>query len=133
MSTRSMPPGAERLPFFALEAPQVQPCVAPSLATLLQQYEATYLPQLAAHTRRHHLVLFRKLSRDYGALPLTAITPAWLCQWQAAITPGHTLGTVRQYLLTLSGLLTFAVEIGWLAANPMDKVRKPPQPRGRVR
>jgi integrase len=120
------------LPFFALEAPRAPQAAVP-LATLLQRYERLYLSQLAASTRRHHGVILRKLCTHYGDLPLTALTPDWVRQWQEAITPGHTVGTVRQYLVTLSGVLTWAVEIGWLADHPMEKMRKPSVPPGRVR
>jgi integrase len=121
------------LPFFALEPQRTPQHTVPSVATLLQTYERTYLPQLALSTQTHHRVVFRWLCRHYGDLPLTAITPAWLRQWQEAITPGHTVGTVRQYLVTMSGALRWAVEQGWLDANPMDQVRIPPQSPGRVR
>jgi len=104
-----------------------------TVADLIEAYERIYLPQLALTTQTHHRVVFRSLCRHYGALPLTAITPAWLRQWREAISPGHTLGTVRQYLVTLSGALSWAVEEGWLDANPMRKVRRPPEPLGRVR
>src|SRR5438105_6937730 len=104
-----------------------------TVADLLQTYERTYLPQLAPTTQIHHRVVFRSLCRQYGGLPLTAITPAWLRQWREEISPGHTLGTVRQYLATLSGALSWAVEDGWLCENPMRKVRRPAGPLWRVR
>src|SRR2546430_16933867 len=53
-----------------------------TVADLLQTYERTYLPQLAPTTQIHHRVVFRSLCRQYGGLPLTAITPAWLRQWR---------------------------------------------------
>jgi len=112
-------------------SPQQPP--APTVATLLQTYERTYLPQLAQTTQTHHRVVFRRLCRHYGDLPLTAITPAWLRQWREEISPGHTLGTVRQYLMTLSGALSWAVEDGWLVENPMRTVRRPAEPPWRVR
>src|SRR6266851_9458807 len=106
---------------------------SPTLAELLQQYEHTHVARLALTTRTHHAVVFRKLCGQYGDLPLTAITPAWLRQWREAISPGHALGTVRQYLMTLSGFLTWAVEHDYLGDNPMRSVRRPPEPPGRIR
>jgi integrase len=105
----------------------------PTVADLLQTYERTYLPHLAPQTQTHHRVVFRWLCRHYGDLPLTAITPAWLRQWREELSPGHTLGTVRQYLVTLSGALSWVVEHGWLVENPMRMVRRPPEPPWRVR
>ncbi len=105
----------------------------PTVADLLQTYERTYLPQLAPQTQIHHRVVFRRVRARCGDLPLTAITPAWLRQWRDELMPGHTLGTVRQYLATFSGALSWAVEDGWLVENPMRKVRRPPEPLGRVR
>src|SRR5262249_46323526 len=41
--------------------------------------------------------------------------------------------TVRQRLDNLSGVLTVAVEEGWLEHNPLRRVTKPPQTPSRVR
>src|SRR2546430_10468656 len=61
-----------------------------TVADLLQTYERTYLPQLAPTTQIHHRVVFRSLCRQYGGLPLTAITPAWLRQWRGGDKPRAT-------------------------------------------
>jgi integrase len=105
-----------------------------TLAELLQRYEAEYLCHAAPSTQRHHRVIYRRLCERYGDLPLTEITAAWLRQWRDDLMPGHTLGTVRQYLATLSGALTAAVQdFEWLTEQPMRKVRKPPESPGRDR
>src|SRR2546426_7952857 len=79
-----------------------------TVADLLQTYERTYLPQLAPTTQIHHRVVFRSLCRQYGGLPLTAITPAWLRQWRGENIPGETLGAPRRNLATLRGAPPFA-------------------------
>ena len=43
-------------------------------------------------------------------------------------------GTVIRYIAAISHVFTIAVrEYGWLEANPMQRVSKPKEPRGRVR
>jgi integrase len=104
------------------------------LAELLQRYEREYLCHAAPSTQRHHRIIYRKLCARYGDLPLPEITTAWLRQWRDELTPGHSVGTVRQYLATLSGALTAAVQdFEWLTEQPMRKVRRPPEPPGRDR
>jgi integrase len=74
--------------------------------------------------------------RDYGQLPLTAITAAWLRSWRDQLSRRLKPNSVRQYLDTFSAVLTVGVnELGWLPAHPMHgrRVRKPPASRGRVR
>src|SRR2546430_16915014 len=66
-----------------------------TVADLPQTYERTYLPQLAPTTQIHHRVVFRSLCRQYGGLPLTAITPAWLRQWRGGGKPRRTPGGGR--------------------------------------
>jgi hypothetical protein len=128
--TRNLSP---TFPFVSLQDCTPPPPPAPSVATLLQTYERTYLPQLAPQTQIHHRVVFRRVRARYGDLPLTELTPAVLRQWRDELSEGHAVGTVRQYLVTLSGALRMAVEEYGLRDNPLHQVRRPPEPLWRVR
>jgi integrase len=76
------------------------------------------------------------LGKEFGHLPLTAITPGWLRNWRAQLSRRLKPDSVRQYMDTFSAVLTVGVhELAWLPEHPMRgrKVRKPPASRGRVR
>ncbi len=46
----------------------------------------------------------------------------------------RTGATVNRYLAALSSCLSYGVKVmGWLERNPMEKVRRPPESKGRVR
>lgn len=105
-----------------------------TVADLLQVYTQDYLPLKAPRTQYQQRSLLRRLDEDLGTLPLDAITPAVLRQWRDQLRPGRKPGTVRQYLDTLSGILTIAVhELEWLEKHPLKGVKKPPPSPGRVR
>ena len=67
-------------------------------------------------------------------LSLADITPALVAEHRTILTQGRANGTVNRYLAVLSHALTVAVkEWPWCADNPVRKVSKPKEPRGRVR
>lgn len=105
-----------------------------TLAELLTIYEQQYLAHMALTTQAHHHIVFQALMADYGEKTMAELTPALLREWREGMRQRHKPGTVRQYMATVSGAFTFAVEeLEWLAASPMRKVRKPPEPAARVR
>ena len=91
---------APRLPFFALEAQRTPPLTAPSLAMLpqtgeppehpgehtvaelLTYYMGEVLPSKAPNTRYQQTRFLTMLRHEFGHLPLTAMTPAWLRTWR---------------------------------------------------
>ena len=76
-----------------------------------------------------------------GDYALADVTPALIAEQRDKLlnTPtargeSHSPATVVRYMAALSHAFTTAVkEWGWLEDNPMRKVRKPTEPRGRVR
>lgn len=101
---------------------------------LLQVYTAQYLTNNAPRTQYQQQRLFRRFSQDLGTIPLDSLTPAVLRHYRDRLRQTLKPGTVRQYLDTLSAVLTVAVEdLEWLAVHPLRKVRKPPASPGRVR
>lgn len=106
----------------------------PTLADLLAAYARDVLPHLAPKTQYYYRWLIQRFRTDLGALPLPAVTPAVLRDYQQALRQDHSAATVRTYVAVLGAILQAAVvEYGWLAANPLRTIRKVREPRGRVR
>jgi integrase len=128
----------EQMPHASLP-PLPPPPVASRVTVkdLLQIYEKDYLPELAPSTQHSTKLLYKKWLPAIGHLPLSDLTPAWLRQWRDAFSlerPGIAPSTVNRYLAALAAPLTVAVrDLEWLTANPAHKVRKKPEPSGRVR
>lgn len=76
-----------------------------------------------------------------GAYALADVTPALIAETRDALAaqpthrgPTTSPATVVRYLAALSHAFTVAVkEWGWVDSNPLVKVSKPKEPRGRVR
>ena len=76
-----------------------------------------------------------------GQLVLADVTPARISEQREKLANGMTArdkvrtpATVNRYLAALSHVFTVAVkEWGWLEQNPLSKVSKKKEPRGRVR
>jgi len=104
------------------------------VAHLFALYQAEYLPAKALTTRYQQARMMLAMEREFGALPLAALTPAFLRGWRDTLTRRYRPGTVRYYMATLSAVLSVAVrDYEWLPANPLGKVKKPPEPPSRVR
>ena len=105
------------------------------------------LPTLALkdeRNRRRHVEWWRQ---ELKGLPLSELSPARIARARdklltTRIKPTGTQGALRtrapatvvRHLAALSHVLSIAADDwGWLEANPVRKVRKPRQPRGRVR
>lgn len=112
-----------------------------TLAELIDKYESSILPNKhnasAVDTARH----LHEWHRRIGYCYLANLTPALINKTRAEIadTPTRTgkpksNSTINRYLAALSVVLSYAVkELEWLDINPMTKVSKMPEPRGRVR
>lgn len=76
-----------------------------------------------------------------GKFSLAEITPALVAEYREKISEGITQrgtrrnpSTINRYLAALSHLFTISVkEWGWTEENPLQKVTKMKEPRGRVR
>lgn len=88
--------------------------------------------------QERHFVWWKK---EIGTYLLSDITPALIVQCRDKLSNGSTQyessranGTVNRYLAALSKCFTIGVkEWGWLEENPVRKVSKFSEPRGRVR
>jgi integrase len=104
-----------------------------TLAELIDRYQKSVLPHkpklLADQTRQ--LNWFKAEAGNYA---LADITPALLTQYRDKLLEDREPATVNRYFSALSSAFTTAVnEWQWLESSPVSKVKKPKEPRGRVR
>lgn len=105
-----------------------------TVGDLLTAYEREYLPSKALTTQYQQRRLFMWLRQELGFMLLTDLTPAFLRQWRDILSKRYAPGTVRRYMTALSTPLAIAVkDYEWLDKNPLDQVKKPSEPPGRVR
>jgi integrase len=111
-----------------------------TLGALLDRYGQQVVPLKPknAHNLRLHLKWW---AAQIGSLTLAQVTPAVITECRDRLLAGKTPNggprspaTVVRYLATLSHAFTVAVkEWQWANDNPVRKVSKPKEPRGRVR
>ncbi|MEJ2325947.1 MAG: site-specific integrase [Chromatiaceae bacterium] len=112
-----------------------------TLAELNDRYTRDVLPAKKESTVRAQRFQFDWWRSEYGHLTLADLTPAVLAEARDKLlaTPskrGEMLSPayVVRHLAALSHAFSVAVkEWGWLEDNPLRKVKKPKEPRGRVR
>ena len=82
-------------------------------------------------TQTQHLHWWKS---QFGHFPLADVIPAIVVAYRNMLTYGRANATVNRYLAVLSHTVTTAVrEWQWCADNPVWKVSKVKEPRGRVR
>lgn len=107
-----------------------------TLAALIDRYVADILPlpneKKTALQRRQQLRWWQK---QIGHVVLADIGRSLLAEQRDTLKQaGKSPGTVNRYLAALSHVFTIAVqEYEWMPDNPLHKVRKEVEPRGRVR
>jgi len=111
---------------------------------MIDRYELKVLPQKGAWCLSSQTPQLIWWKGQLGAYVLADVTPALIAQKrdELAATPikrkkketPRSAATVNRYMAALSHCFTMAVkEWGWMDDNPMRKVTKPQEPRGRVR
>ena len=111
-----------------------------SLADLVNRYASEVLPSKpkSAKGQLRQLLWWKE---ELGHYSLSDVSPALISEYKnklaAGITRSHTPrtpATVKRYMAALSHAFTIAIkEWQWIDSNPMLKVTKPIEPRGRVR
>jgi integrase len=104
-----------------------------TIAQLIDRYIADVLPTKpkSLHKQKAQLEWWRD---EIGVFTLADATPAIIGEARDNLHKGRQPATVVRYMAALSHAFTIAVnEWGWLEDNPMRKVRKPKEPKGRVR
>lgn len=111
-----------------------------TLAELIDRYIRDVLPSKpkSARDQSQQLGWWRE---QLGSYALSEITPSLIAEYRDKLAGGITVrgkprtpATVVRYMAALSHVFTIAVkEWEWLEDNPMRKVTKPKESRGRVR
>ncbi len=110
-----------------------------SFAELIERYIRDILP--TKPKARNQGQQLRWWKQELGSYSLAEITPSLLSEARDKLSKrtsktGRVISpaTVVRYMAALSHALSIASkEWEWLEANPMQKVRKPKEPRGRIR
>jgi len=101
----------------------------PTFAEMAAKYSEEDMAHLAATTRadrRLHLAGTGAVLPHLGGKRLDDITAATLRQWWNAEIQGteRTNATGRKYVASLAGVFNYAVELGYIAENPVDSLRR---------
>ncbi|HEU4923964.1 MAG TPA: tyrosine-type recombinase/integrase, partial [Burkholderiales bacterium] len=112
-----------------------------TLGELIDRYARDVIPQKKRNTRGTQKAQLQWWKKQIGSYLLCNVTPALLaeCKDRLAFMDeerklARSPSTVVRYLAVLSHAFTMAVrEYCWMDENPMRRVTKPKEPRGRVR
>lgn len=122
-----------------------------TLADLLDRYERDVLPTKSPGTQKPQSAQVEWWRQKLGSYTLDAITPSLVAEYRdtlkrepipstakdpskAGPTKYRANGTINRYMAVLSHAFTIGVkECGWVDSNPLTKVTKAKEPRGRVR
>jgi integrase len=104
--------------------------------TLAELFDAYLAETTLEHEKSTHYLqttFLNAVLRALGPVPLEEVTTDVLRTWKLTLSARQKPGTVWRNLMYLQRVLDYAVEVEWLAENPVQKVRKPSPGRGRVR
>src|SRR5215510_10824758 len=105
-----------------------------TLADLLDRYIREVLPHKRPSTIPDQARQLRWWQTHLGHYLLADLTPALIVEHRNILSQGRANGTVNRYLAVLSHAFTMAVrEWQWCEDNPVRKISKPKEARGRVR
>ncbi len=111
-----------------------------TIGEMIDRYIKDVLPT-KPKTSKHTLLHLNWWKKELGQYSLADISPALIAEKRDQLAAGITKrnsqrspSTVVRYMAALSHAFTITVkEWGWIEDNPMRKVTKPKEPRGRVR
>ncbi len=105
-----------------------------TLTDLVERYVKDVLPTKTKKLSTDQLNQLNWWKKNIGEHLLADITPALIVEFRDQLSHTRKPATVSRYMAALSHAFTIAVnEWGWLEDSPMRKVKKPTEPRGRVR
>lgn len=112
-----------------------------TLSELIDRYESEVLAARRRKDRKKLAALLERWREELGAYALTEMTPSRIAEVRETLAgevsargTKRSPATVNRYLAALSHVFTIAVrEWEWLGENPVRKVERLREPRGRVR
>jgi len=105
-----------------------------TITDLIDRYRREVLPHKKPSTIPTQTLHLHWWQNHIGHYLLAEITPALVVEHRNILTHGRANATVNRYLAVLSHAFTVAVkEWQWCDDNPVRKISKPKEPRGRVR
>lgn len=105
-----------------------------TVSVLVDRYLDTVLPDKKPSTQRDQVRQLAWWKREIGDTTLDRLRPALIAEKRDKLAKDRSGSTVNRYLAALSHVCTVASsEWHLLEDNPVRKVRKRPEPRGRVR
>lgn len=105
-----------------------------TLADLVERYIKTVLPYKSKTQCAKQAYQLNWWSGQIGRYTLGRVTPALIVECRDLLLLDRSPATTVRYMAALSHAFTVAVnEWGWLEHNPMRKVSRPKEPRGRMR
>lgn len=105
-----------------------------SLGECIDRYEEEYLEGLSKRERLNRTRYLKWWKERIGELALSEVTPAVITETRAKLLKKVSGPTSNRYLAALSALLMIAEkEWMWIDQNPVRKIRRRPERRGRVR
>lgn len=104
------------------------------VSNLIDRYTQEILPYKAPLTTTYQGQQLRWWRSQIGHLLLSDLTPDHISEQMAVLATTLGNASVRRYLAVMNHALNAAVKKWqWLPENPMSRITKPPEPRGRVR
>jgi len=105
-----------------------------TLAELIDRYIKTTLPNYSPKEQAERTIKLKWWRSQLGAYSLDKIKSAELTEQRDILLQTRAPATTVRYMAALSHAFTIATnEWEWLHENPLKKVKKPTEPRGRVR
>ena len=101
---------------------------------LLDRYEREILihkKHTTARNQQHQILYWKK---NIGHYSISEVTPSVIVDYRNKLMKGHSPSTVVRYLALLSHAFTIAIkEYEWTENNPVSRIMKPREPKGRTR
>jgi site-specific recombinase XerD len=109
-----------------------------TVSNLIDRYVSDVLPSKRPSTAYNQRYQLRWWKAQLGHYALADVTPALLIEYRDKLARNkarrQSRATVNRWLAVLSHCFTMAVKEGqWCDDNPVRTIRKPKEPRGRVR
>jgi integrase len=104
-----------------------------TLSDAIQKYSKSIMLTKADNVRKKATQL-KWWDKKLGSYSICDVTSSLLAECRDELLLTRAPATVNRYLAVISHLLNTAIrEWGWIETNPISKVAKPREPRGRVR